>query len=146
VGDGVILRATRSVCIKHEPLVLTVTQRRASIDPLHFRLVANFTVDVRTNLTNMRPDSGTLYELSCVGHIEEIEVHIDGCRSIQPRAVPFSARHQPHALMTNEQLHSASYTLLLLLHPFNGPLSRVSQHQKGKTRKVKPIWIYWTKK
>jgi len=21
----------------------------------------------------------------------------------------------------------------------------VSQHQKGKTRKVKPIWIYWSK-
>jgi len=23
---------------------------------------------------------------------------------------------------------------------------RVSQHQKGKTRKVKPIWIYWSKR
>jgi len=22
----------------------------------------------------------------------------------------------------------------------------VSQHQKGKTRKVKPIWIYWSKR
>jgi len=24
--------------------------------------------------------------------------------------------------------------------------TRVSQHQKGKTRKVKPIWIYWSKR
>jgi len=23
---------------------------------------------------------------------------------------------------------------------------RVSQHQKGKIRKVKPIWIYWIKR
>jgi len=22
----------------------------------------------------------------------------------------------------------------------------VSRHQKGKTRKVKPIWIYWSKR
>jgi len=22
----------------------------------------------------------------------------------------------------------------------------VSQHQKGKSRKVKPIWIYWSKR
>ena len=24
--------------------------------------------------------------------------------------------------------------------------SRVSRYQKGKTRKVKPIWIYWSKR
>jgi len=24
--------------------------------------------------------------------------------------------------------------------------TQVSQHQKGKTRKVKPIWIYWSKR
>jgi len=33
--------------------------------------------------------------------------------------------------------------------PFHGPLSgtiRVSQYQKGITRKVKPIWIYWSKR
>jgi len=24
--------------------------------------------------------------------------------------------------------------------------TRVSRHQKGKTRKVKPIWIYWSKR
>jgi len=23
---------------------------------------------------------------------------------------------------------------------------RVSQYQKGKTRKVKPVWIYWSKR
>jgi len=26
------------------------------------------------------------------------------------------------------------------------PATRVSRHQKGKTRKVKPIWIYWSKR
>ena len=36
---------------------------------------------------------------------------------------------------------------LLLLQPFYGPwtlsvTSRVSRYQKGKTRKIKPIWIY----
>jgi len=34
-------------------------------------------------------------------------------------------------------------------HPFNGSLSRttwVSWYQKGRTRKVKPIWIYWSKR
>jgi len=34
-------------------------------------------------------------------------------------------------------------------HPFNGLLSgttRVSRYQKGKTSKVKPIWIYWSKR
>jgi len=24
--------------------------------------------------------------------------------------------------------------------------TRVSQYQKGKTRKIKPIWIYWSKR
>jgi len=24
--------------------------------------------------------------------------------------------------------------------------TRVSRHQKGKTRKVKPVWIYWSKR
>jgi len=36
-----------------------------------------------------------------------------------------------------------------LLHQFNGPLSRttwVSRYQKVKTRMVKLIWIYWSKK
>jgi len=23
---------------------------------------------------------------------------------------------------------------------------RISRHRKGKTRKVKPIWIYWSKR
>jgi len=41
--------------------------------------------------------------------------------------------------------------LLLLLQPFYGPwtfsgTTRVSQYQKGKTRKVKPIWTYWSKR
>jgi len=44
--------------------------------------------------------------------------------------------------------------LLLLLLPlplFYGPwtvfgTTRMSQHYKGKTRKVKPIWIYWSKR
>jgi len=37
----------------------------------------------------------------------------------------------------------------MLLHTFNGPLSEnapVSWYQKGKIKKVKPIWIYWSKK
>jgi len=39
--------------------------------------------------------------------------------------------------------------LLLLLHPFIGPLSgtsQVSRFQKGESRKVKPVWIYWSKR
>jgi len=46
-------------------------------------------------------------------------------------------------------LNSLLGTSIHPLHPFNGPLSgttRVSQYQKHKTRKVKPIWIYWSKK
>jgi len=47
--------------------------------------------------------------------------------------------------------HIAQYrkTSTTLLHPFNSPLSettRVSRYQKDKTRKVKPIWIYWSKR
>jgi len=39
--------------------------------------------------------------------------------------------------------------LLLILQLFLGPrtvsgTTRVSRFQKGKTRKVKPIWIYWS--
>jgi len=41
--------------------------------------------------------------------------------------------------------------LLLLLQPFYGPwtlsgTTQVSWYQKGITRKVKPIWIYWSKR
>ena len=41
--------------------------------------------------------------------------------------------------------------LLLLLQPFYSPQTlsrtiRMSRYQKGKTSKVKPIWIYWSKR
>jgi len=36
-------------------------------------------------------------------------------------------------------------TVLLLLWNMSGT-TRVSRYQKGKTRKGKPIWIYWSKR
>jgi len=45
-------------------------------------------------------------------------------------------RHQRHPLQGNHHTHVISITPELLLHTFNGPLSRttrVSQYQKGKT-------------
>jgi len=43
--------------------------------------------------------------------------------------------------------HRRKLLLLLLLQPFTAlwilsGTTRVGQYQKGKTRKVKPIWIY----
>ena len=36
-------------------------------------------------------------------------------------------------------------TVLLLFWNLSGT-TRVSRYQKGKTRKVQPIWIYWSKR
>jgi len=40
------------------------------------------------------------------------------------------------------------YTHITVLQPswILSGTTRVSRHQKGKTRKVKPIWIYWSKR
>jgi len=46
------------------------------------------------------------------------------------------------SIMSQKHTHT---TILLLLCYLSGT-TRVSRYQKGKTRKVKPIWIYWSKK
>jgi len=38
--------------------------------------------------------------------------------------------------------HTHAHTTILQLFWILSGTTRVSQHQKGKTRKVKPIWIY----
>ena len=39
-----------------------------------------------------------------------------------------------------------THTIILLLFWILSGTTRVSRYQKGKTRKVKPIWIYWSKR
>ena len=39
-----------------------------------------------------------------------------------------------------------THTTILLLFWNLSMTIRVSRYQKGKTRKVKPIWIYWSKR
>jgi len=41
--------------------------------------------------------------------------------------------------------HTQHTTILLLFWNMSGT-TRVSSYQKGKTRKDKPIWIYWSKR
>jgi len=45
----------------------------------------------------------------------------------------------------SEKLRHTHTTVLLLLWNLSGT-TRVSRYQKGKTRKVKPIWIYLSKR
>ena len=40
---------------------------------------------------------------------------------------------------------TTTITIVLRLFWILSRTTRVSQYQKGKTRKVKPIWIYWSK-
>jgi len=42
--------------------------------------------------------------------------------------------------------HSHTHTTILLLFCNMSGTTQVSRYQKGKTRKVKPIWIYWSKR
>jgi len=46
--------------------------------------------------------------------------------------------------ITNCRTHT--HTIILLLFWKMSGTTRVSRYQKGKTRKVKPIWIYWSKR
>jgi len=49
-----------------------------------------------------------------------------------------TARQWPHT-------HTHTHTTILRPCWILSRTTTVSQHQKGKTRKVKPIWIYWSK-
>jgi len=63
-----------------------------------------------------------------------------------------SSVHMHVLLPTYWFTYLGTYILVLwLLQPFYGPwilsgTTRLSRYQKGKTRKVKPIWIYWNKR
>ena len=47
---------------------------------------------------------------------------------------------------THARTHTHTHTQTTVLRPswILSGTTRVSRHQKGKTRKVKPIWIYWS--
>jgi len=55
-------------------------------------------------------------------------------------------RHVKIVYKTNLNYNTHTHTTVLLLF-WNMPgTTRVSRYQKGKTRKLKPIWIYWSKR
>jgi len=59
--------------------------------------------------------------------------------------------HNPPVLQTDRQSSQTYEMLVAKLKPFYGLLyfsgtACVSRYQKGKTRKVKPIWIDWSKR
>jgi len=47
---------------------------------------------------------------------------------------------------TNKQSQTDTYTTVIRPSWILSGTTLVSRHQKGKTRKVKPIWIYWRKR
>jgi len=47
--------------------------------------------------------------------------------------------------LLNSRIPWMDATVLLLFWNLSGT-TRVSRYQKGKTRKVKTIWIYWSKR
>jgi len=55
-----------------------------------------------------------------------------------PIALVFLAVYSKHFTHT--------YTIVLWLFWISSGTTRVSQYQKVKTRKVKPLWIYWSKR
>jgi len=46
----------------------------------------------------------------------------------------------------NRATYTHTHTTVLLLFWNMSGTTRVSRYQKGKTKKVKPIWIYWSKR
>jgi len=46
----------------------------------------------------------------------------------------------------NKCKHTHTHTTILRPSWILSGTTRVSQHQKGKTRKAEPIWIYWSKR
>jgi len=51
----------------------------------------------------------------------------------------------PDAKPTMSKLYCYYFNHFTALWILSGT-TRVSQYQKGKTRKVKPIWVYWSKR
>jgi len=51
-----------------------------------------------------------------------------------------------HAICYQQMKHAHTHTTILQPSWILSGTTRVSGHQKGKTRKVKPIWIYWSKR
>jgi len=51
-------------------------------------------------------------------------------------------------ISTHMHAHTHTYMHTTVLQPswILSRTTRVSRHQKNKTRKVKPIWIYWNKR
>jgi len=52
-------------------------------------------------------------------------------------------RQQKHIYNTDNTI---VFTIVLQLFWILSGTTRVSWYQNGKTRKVKPIWIYWSKR
>jgi len=50
------------------------------------------------------------------------------------------------AKVKNVTTTTTTTTIVLQLFWILSRTTRVSWYQKGKTRKVKPIWIYWSKR
>jgi len=48
--------------------------------------------------------------------------------------------------MFSNYVHAPRHTAVLRLCSILSGTTRVSRQQKGKTRKVKPIWIYWSER
>jgi len=46
----------------------------------------------------------------------------------------------------NARMHTHTHTIVLRLFWILSGTTRVSWYQKDKTRKVKPTWIYWSKR
>jgi len=49
-------------------------------------------------------------------------------------------------VVSSRETHTHTHTTVLWPSWILSGTTRVSHHQKGKTRKVKPIWIYWSKR
>jgi len=52
---------------------------------------------------------------------------------------------------SRQGLYNINYYYYYYYNHFTAPgtlsrTTRISQYQKGETRKVKPIWVYWSKR
>jgi len=58
----------------------------------------------------------------------------------------FATDYQTIITHTHAHTHTQTHTTILCPSWILSGTTQVSRHQKGKTKKVKPIWIYWSKR
>jgi len=86
-----------------------------------------------------------LYCLMTEAHRCEKLAH--GCYSTEQRlGFELATTESQVQCPTARLLHTHTHTTILRPSWILSGTTRVSQQQKGKTREVKPIWIYWSKR